>query len=130
MNRTINWGIIAPGKIARKFASDLKLVKNASLYAVASRDVSRANEFASDYNANKTYGNYIELVQDSNVDIVYIASPHVFHYEQTLMCLNNGKHVLCEKPMGMNAIQVKELADLAKQKKLFLMEALWTQFLP
>ncbi|MFP4557016.1 MAG: Gfo/Idh/MocA family protein [Bacteroidales bacterium] len=130
MSGTINWGIIAPGKIASKFASDLKLVKNAILHAVASRDMSRAKKFASTYNANKAYGSYVELVNDPKVDIVYIASPHVLHYEQTLMCLNKGKHVLCEKPMGMNAQQVKELAGIAKEKGLFLMEALWTQFLP
>ncbi len=130
MNRIVNWGIIAPGKIASKFASDLKLVNGARLYAVASRDVNRAKKFASDYNAKKAYGSYEELVKDPEVDIVYIASPHVFHYEQTLLCLNNGKHVLCEKPMGMNAQQVEELAQVAKEKNLFLMEALWTQFLP
>lgn len=130
MRSIINWGIIGPGKIASKFASDLNLVNGTRLYAVASRDVNRAKKFASDYNASKAYGSYEELVNDPEVDVVYIASPHVFHYEQTLMCFNYGKHVLCEKPMGMNAQQVLELAHVAKEKNLFLMEALWTQFLP
>ena len=130
MNKTINWGIIAPGKIAQKFASDLKLVEGANLLAVASRDETRAKEFALEYNAQKHYGSYLDLVKDPDVDVVYIASPHPFHFEQSLLCLNHGKHVLCEKPMCMNAQEVKQLIDVAQSKNLFLMEALWTRFIP
>jgi predicted dehydrogenase len=126
----INWGIIAPGRIARKFASDLKLVENANLLAVASRNIDRAREFAKDFDAERFYGSYDELVHDSHVDVVYVASPHVFHFEHSLLCLKNGKHVLCEKPMGINAKQVKELARVAAQQNLFLMEAFWTNFIP
>ena len=130
MNKTINWGIIAPGKIAQKFASDLKLVEGANLLAVASRDETRAKEFALEYNAQKHYGSYLDLVKDPDVDVVYIASPHPFHFEQSLLCLNHGKHVLCEKPMCMNVQEVKQLIDVAQSKNLFLMEALWTRFIP
>lgn len=130
MKKTVNWGIIAPGKIARKFASDMKLVEGANLYAVASRDISRAKEFANEFGAEKYYANYHELVKDPGVDVVYIASPHPFHFEQSLLCLNNGKHVLCEKPICMNAQEVAQLVDVAQSKKLFLMEALWTRFIP
>ncbi|PKP37236.1 MAG: hypothetical protein CVT98_06340 [Bacteroidetes bacterium HGW-Bacteroidetes-15] len=130
MNKVINWGIIAPGRIARKFASDLKLVENANLLAIASRDIDKAREFAKEFGADRFYGSYEELVHDPDVDVVYVASPHVFHFEHSLLCLENGKHVLCEKPMGMNARQVMELARVADQRNLFLMEAFWTNFIP
>ncbi|HPF94273.1 MAG TPA: Gfo/Idh/MocA family oxidoreductase [Tenuifilaceae bacterium] len=130
MKKVINWGIIAPGRIARKFASDLKLVDNANLLAVASREINKAKEFAHEFDAQRSYGSYVELANDPDVDVVYVASPHVFHYEHSLLCLHKGKHVLCEKPMGMNAQQVKELAMVADQRNLFLMEAFWTNFIP
>lgn len=130
MEKTWNWGIIAPGRIAEKFASDLKLVKGATLYAVASRNLDRAQQFASHFNAEVAYGSYEELATDPRVDVVYIASPHAFHFEQSMLCLRNGKHVLCEKPMGINAQQVEELSRVASKNNLFLMEALWTKFSP
>lgn len=130
MDQIVKWGIIAPGKIARKFASDISLVKNTRLFAVASRDIRKAKQFAQEFGAERYYGNYEDLVNDPDVDVIYIASPHVFHFDQTKLCLNNGKHVLCEKPMGMNAQQVIAMAKLAKEKNLFLMEAFWTNFIP
>lgn len=130
MKKQINWGIIAPGGIAEKFASDLKLVSDANLIAVASRNSDRAKSFSEKFNSEKYYGSYEDLVNDDDVDVVYIASPHTFHYQHTLLCLNHGKHVLCEKPMGMNVQQVKEMESLAKEKGLFLMEAFWTRFSP
>lgn len=130
MAKKWNWGIIAPGKIAEKFASDLKLVDGANLYAVASRSLFKAQAFANKFNAEIAYESYEELAKDPNVDIVYIASPHTFHFEHSLLCLRNGKHVLCEKPMGMNAAQVNELKRVASERKKFLMEALWTKFIP
>ena len=130
MNRKIKWGIIGLGKIANKFAADLQLSESAELYAVASRSQEKANEFAHQYNAKIAYNFYEKLAKDPNVDVVYIATPHVFHYQNTLMCLKNGKHVLCEKPMGMNQDQVKEMMALAKEKGLFLMEGIWTRFHP
>jgi predicted dehydrogenase len=130
MNKTINWGIIAPGGIAHKFASDMKLVSGSVLKAVASRDISRSKDFAAQYSAEKAYGSYEELVNDPEVEVVYIASPHTFHYEHTMLCLENGKHVLCEKPIGMNSIQLQKMIDKAREKNLFLMEAFWTRFIP
>lgn len=125
-----NWGILAPGRIAHKFASDLKLLPNAKLYAVASRSNQRANEFAKQYGFDKAYGSYEELATDPAVDVVYIASPHVRHYPDTLLCLENGKAVLCEKPVAMNKRQYQIMIDTARKKKVFFMEALWTRFVP
>ncbi len=130
MGKKWNWGIIAPGKIAEKFASDLKLVDEVNLYAVASRSLEKAQAFANKFDAEIAYGSYEELAKDTNVDIVYIASPHTFHYEHSLLCLRNGKHVLCEKPMAISSSKIKKLMEVALEKKVFLMEALWTKFIP
>lgn len=124
------WGIIGTGKIAHKFAADLLLLENAELMAVASRDLEKAESFASQYGAKKYFGSYEELAKDPEVDIIYIATPHVFHFENTMLCLHNKKAVLCEKPFGINVQQAKAMIDLASQKRLFLMEALWTRFIP
>lgn len=128
--KKIRWGIMAPGKIAAKFASDIKLVKDAELIAVASRDPERSRKFAKRFGIKNFYSNYSDLALDPEIDVVYIASPHSFHFEQTMLCLENNKHVLCEKPMGLNAAEVIQMAETAKAKNLFLMEALWTRFLP
>jgi predicted dehydrogenase len=130
MSKKINWGIIGLGKIAHKFAQDLMLVDNAVLYGVASRDLGKAKVFALEYGAAHFFGSYEDLAKDPKVDIIYIATPHVFHFENAMLCLQHGKAVLCEKPMGMNWHQVKTMVDNAQQNKLFLMEALWTRFIP
>jgi predicted dehydrogenase len=129
-NKTFKWGIIGPGKIAHKFAKGLADVPGAELYAVASRSLPKAEEFAKEFNAAKSYGSYEDLVNDPEVDIVYIATPHVFHCEHTLLCLKHKKAVLCEKPFAMNKQQVNEMIQTAKKENVFLMEALWTYFLP
>jgi predicted dehydrogenase len=125
-----NWAILAPGRIAHKFASDLKLLPNANLYAVGSRSKQRASEFASQYGFEKAYGTYEELASDPKVDVVYIASPHVRHYPDTLLCLNHGKAVLCEKPVAMNEKQYRIMIESARKNNVFFMEALWTRFIP
>jgi predicted dehydrogenase len=130
MNKKINWGILAPGGIAHKFASDLKLVPDARLVAVGSRDASRANEFAKKFKIPQVFSSYEALAKSPDVDIVYVASPHTFHFEHAMLCLENGKHVLCEKPMGMNSGQIARMVEKAKENKLFLMEAFWTRFIP
>jgi predicted dehydrogenase len=127
---TIRWGIIGCGKIADKFASDLKLTQNGILVAVASKDKQRALSFGNKYNVSSAYGNYEELVTKPDIDAIYIATTHNFHHSNTLLCLENGKAVLCEKPLAINVNQVKEMIDLARRKKVFFMEALWTKFLP
>lgn len=130
MKNKLKWGIIGLGKIAKTFASDLSLSNQSSLYAVASRELNNAKEFAKEFNAEKSYASYQELAKDPEVDVVYIATPHVFHKEYTLMCLRAGKHVLCEKAFGMNEQEVCEMIEEAKKRKLFLMEAFWTRFIP
>lgn len=130
MMKKYNWGILAPGRIAHKFASDLKLLPNAVLYAVGSRSLHRATEFARKYEIEKAYGSYAELAADSEVDVIYIASPHVGHYADTLMCLKNSKAVLCEKPIAMNGKQLAIMTKTAQQNNVFFMEALWTRFIP
>ncbi|MDT0687792.1 Gfo/Idh/MocA family protein [Autumnicola psychrophila] len=128
--KTVKWAILGPGKIAKKFATGLKDVKGAELYAVASRSKERADAFAEEFNATKAYSSYEEMLKDEQVDVVYIATPHVFHFDNTLLCLEHKKAVLCEKPFAMDTEQVKEMIAMAREKKVFLMEALWTQFLP
>jgi predicted dehydrogenase len=128
--RIIRWGIMGPGKIAHKFARDLREVPHAELYAVASRDPGRAEAFASEYHAAKAYGSYKALAEDPGVDAVYIATPHVLHRECSLLCLNHKKAVLCEKPLAMNAAQVEEMITAAKAQNVLFMEAMWTAFLP
>lgn len=130
MKQHINWGIIGLGKIAKKFAHDIKATKNAKLYGVASRSLEKAEEFAKEYDADRAFGNYEELLNCSDVDAVYIATPHPYHHKHTLLCLEAGMPVLCEKPFAINERQVQEMIAKAKEKKVFLMEALWTHFLP
>ncbi|WP_179349878.1 Gfo/Idh/MocA family protein [Winogradskyella pacifica] len=128
--KTINWGIIGAGKIASKFASDLQMVSNSKLYAIASRNLEKAKLFRHDYKATMAYGTYEDLVADSNIDAVYIATPHSFHKAHTVLCLNHNKAVLCEKPFAMNLEEVEEMIQLSKENNTLLMEALWTIFLP
>jgi predicted dehydrogenase len=126
----IRWGIIGLGNIAHKFAEDLLTVNDAQLYAVASRTKENANTFASKFNAEKAYGSYEELVKDPNIDAVYIATPHSFHKDHALLCLEHGIAVLCEKPFAMNGNEVNEMITKAKENKVLLMEALCTSVLP
>ncbi len=130
MGKVYNWAILGCGKIARKFSSDLKLLPNACLYAVASRDLTRAREFAAECGFEKAYGNYEEMAGDPKVDIVYVATPHSLHKEHTILCLNHKKAVLCEKAFAINSREVKEMADCSRYNRTFLMEAFWTRFQP
>lgn len=129
-DKIIRWGIMGPGKIARKFAGDLREVSQTELHGVASRDKGRAEAFGTEHNAVKAYGNYEALARDPNVDAVYIATPHALHHQYSLLCLSHGKAVLCEKPLAMNARQVEEMIAASKARKVLLMEAMWTAFLP
>jgi predicted dehydrogenase len=128
--KTIQWGIIGLGSIAKKFATDLSTVKDSQLVAVASRSQQKADKFAFKYNSKKAYDSYEKLVKDSQVDAVYIATPHRFHKEHSLLCLRHKKAVLCEKPFAMNLQDVTEMVEVAKEHNVLLMEALWTFFLP
>ena len=126
----MNWGIVGSGNIAGKFVEGLSFIKGANIYAIASRNQQKALEFAEKHSIPVAYGSYEELITDSHVDIIYIATPNHLHHSNTLMCLNAGKPVLCEKPFALNSSQVQEMIELAQRKNLFLMEALWTRFLP
>jgi len=124
------WGIIGPGKIAKKFASAIPLAGNAVLQAVASRDAGRSRDFAAQHGAAKWYDNYEQIATDPDIDAIYVATPHAFHTENTLLCLSHRKPVLCEKPMALNRKQVQQMVDASRQTNTFLMEAMWTRFLP
>lgn len=129
-HNTVKWGIIGLGKIANKFAQDLLTVDGVQLYAVASRDQEKADSFAKQFDAQIAYGSYEELAQNPNVDAVYIATPHSYHKEHAILCMNHKKAVLCEKPFAMNLHEVEEMIAVAKANNVLLMEALWTYFLP
>jgi predicted dehydrogenase len=128
--KKFNWGILGPGRIAHQFADGLKAIDNASLYAVASSNLERAKAFANEYGGAKTYNSYEALINDPQVDGIYIATPHRFHFKNIMQCLNVGKPVLCEKPLTVNAAEARQLVKTARENKVFLMEALWTRFLP
>ena len=125
-----NWGIIGPGKIAHRFAEDLALLPNARLHAVASRSEERARAFADQYAAAHAYGGYEQLFRTPDLDVVYVATPHIGHYENTLRCLHHHVPVLCEKPFSMHALQTREMIAAARAHQTFVMEAIWTRFLP
>ncbi|ETN44430.1 uncharacterized protein HMPREF1541_10611 [Cyphellophora europaea CBS 101466] len=142
MAKEIRWGILATGGIAKTFTRDLLVdpttrdvqdVKHTVTAAASSSSASRAQDFLKEVGAPssaKAYGSYDELVKDSNVDIIYVATPHSHHYQNVMLCLNAGKNVLCEKAFTVNAAQARKLVDLAKEKGLFLMEAVWTRYFP
>ena len=122
--RNIRWGIIGLGKIANKFAADLATLENAELFAVASRSKQNADNFVTKYNATKAYNSYLDLAKDTQVDAIYIATPHSFHKEHAILCLQNKKAVLCEKPFAMNLQEVTEMITVAKKNNVLLMDSL------
>ena len=127
---TFGWGIIGPGSIAQSFATGLSSVPDAKLVAVGSRTADKAQQFAEKFGANASYSSYLEVVTDPNVDAVYIATPHPFHKEHTILALEHGKAVLCEKPFAINASETEEMVAVARKHNTFLMEAMWTRCLP
>ena len=130
MTQRLGWGILGAGSIATKFATDLKNLPDARLVAVGSRSAEKAGQFAQDRGAERSYGSYAALIADPEVDVVYVATPHPLHKEHTLLCLDRGKAVLCEKPMAVHAGQVREMVQSARERGLFLMEAMWSRFNP
>jgi predicted dehydrogenase len=124
------WGVMGAGKMSAKFSKGLKLLPNAELYSVGSRDLNRAEHFARENGYLRSYGSYEEFASDTELDIVYIATPHTSHYENTLLCLEKGKSVICEKAFSINHREVSEMVSLARKRKVFLMEALWPPFQP
>ncbi|MEB0137230.1 Gfo/Idh/MocA family oxidoreductase [Actimicrobium sp. CCC2.4] len=130
MNQAIRWGILGTGIIARQFAEALRHVPDAQLQAVASRTQDTALAFGRDFDVPTCHGNYAALAADPEVDVIYIATPHPLHADNARLCLQAGKPVLCEKPFTMHAEQARSVVALAREKELFLMEAMWSRFLP
>lgn len=126
----IKIGIIGSGWIAQKMAITLAGIPEAEPYAIASRDLQKAQAFAADWNFTTAYGSYEEMVQDENVQLVYIASPHSHHYEHAKLCLMHNKPILCEKAFTATAWQAEEILRLAKQRNIFVAEAIWTRYMP
>lgn len=125
-----NWGIIGAGNIAGQFAEDLNLLSRARLKAVSSRSSDRASAFAKKYNIPVAYDSWEAMAADPEIDIVYVATHHPFHFQNTRECLEAGKAVICEKPITMNRRELETLLRIARENHTFLMEAIWTRFLP
>ncbi|MBQ4818556.1 Gfo/Idh/MocA family oxidoreductase [Aquimarina sp. MMG016] len=128
--RKIHWGIIGLGNIAHQFAKDLALVSDSKLLAVGSRTLEKSQNFAKQYEASKAYGSYDELMADTDIDIIYIATPHDSHADLTIRCLEHGKHVLCEKPIALNYKEAIRMVEASRANNKFFMEACWTRFNP
>ncbi|MEM7020485.1 MAG: Gfo/Idh/MocA family oxidoreductase [Pseudomonadota bacterium] len=130
MSTKTRWGILSTGRIAGEFAEALQQLDGAVLHAVASRQQQTADDFAAKYGASVAHPSYEDLANDINVDVIYVATPHSMHYENTLLCLEAGKHVLCEKPFAVNTEQTLVMIEAAQRKQQFLMEAMWMRFIP
>jgi predicted dehydrogenase len=128
--RVIRWGVIGPGAIAVGFADAMSMVDGGEIVAVASREADRAQAYGDRFGVPRRYGDYSALADDPAVDAVYVATPQSRHRDDTLMLLESGKHVLCEKPFALNAGQGQEMVEAARRRGLFLMEAIWSRFLP
>ncbi|OWK16332.1 DHDH [Cervus elaphus hippelaphus] len=128
----LRWGIVSAGLISSDFTTMLRMLPRSEhqVVAVAARDLSRAKEFAKKHDIPKAYGSYEELAKDPDVEVAYIGTQHPQHKAAVLLCLTAGKAVLCEKPMGVNAAEVREMVAEARSRGLFLMEAIWTRFFP
>ena len=130
MSEKIRWGILGTGNIARKFAIGLQALDDAALLAVGSRSAESADRFADQFGAPRRHASYAALAADPEVDAIYVATPHSLHKENSLLCLEAGKPVLVEKPFTINAQEARELIDTARSRGVFLMEAMWTRYIP
>ncbi len=126
----VRWGILGTGRIAEAFATGLSALPDADLAAVGSRSAAAADAFAGRFGAARRHASYEALAADPDVDIVYVATPHPLHHANTRLCLEAGKAVICEKPFTLNAGQARDLVALARERRVFLMEAMWTRYLP
>ena len=130
MSKTVKWGIIGLGGISHTFADALTRISDTELVAVASRNQIKATEFANKYKVNKAYEGYDNIAKDDDIDVIYVATPHGLHKDDVIMLLNNKKSVLCEKSFAMNEAEAIEMIECAKKNNVFIMEAMWTRFLP
>lgn len=126
----MNIGILGAGNIARTMARTVNGMENAVLYAIGSRNKEKAEKFAEEFSINKAYGSYEELVKDEAIDLIYVATPHSRHFEDIMLCLENGRNVLCEKPFTVNAVQAEKVFSYAEERGLYVGEAIWTRYLP
>ncbi len=130
MSEPIRWGILGPGNIAHRLAEGVRALPDAKVLAVGSRSIERANAFADKWEIPRRYGSYEDLVADSELDIIYVATPHPFHAPCSLLAIEAGKAVLCEKPFTVNASEARQVVEAARHKGVFVMEAMWTRFFP
>lgn len=129
--KKLNFSILCAGNIAKKMAKTVSMMTDKVVpYAIASRDMKKAKRLADKYQFIKAYDSYETMLEDPEVDVVYVASPNSYHYEHVRLCLDYNKHVLCEKPFAINEQQAAELFEIAQEKNLFVGEAMWTAFLP
>lgn len=126
----LHWGILGTGLIATKFATGLEVLPDAELTAVGSRSQATADAFGDTFDVPHRHASYQALVEDPDVDVVYVATPHSLHRDHTILALKAGKAVLCEKPFTVNAAEAEQVIAVARQERRFLMEAMWTRFLP
>lgn len=129
MNTTLRWGILATGTIARLFTRDI-VDEGFTVSAVGSRALSAAQAFATEFGIPRAHGSYEELVEDPDIDVVYVSTPHPFHVDNALLAIDAGKHVLIEKPLTLNRAEAQRIADRAAERGVIAMEAMWTRFLP
>ncbi|HLU11829.1 MAG TPA: Gfo/Idh/MocA family oxidoreductase, partial [Oceanobacillus sp.] len=130
MSNKIRWGILSTGNIAHQFARGLSVLEDAELVAVGSRSQESSDKFGDEFNIPRRYASYEALANDPDVDAIYIGTPHPMHAENTILCLEAGKAVICEKPFALNAEQARKAINRARELRHFLMEAMWTRFTP
>ena len=126
----MNIGIIGAGRIVNIVVHALNALPQINCYAIASRDLTRAQEYAQKYGFEKAYGSYEEMLQDPGVELVYIATPHSHHYEHMMMCIEHGKPVVCEKAFTLNAEQARKVKAAANEKGVYVAEAIWPRYMP
>lgn len=129
-DQEIRWGIIGTGRIARAFAEGLKYTNNGKLIGIASRNQDSANRFAQEWKISSAFGSYQQLAESDEIDAVYIATPHSSHAENSILCMNNGKAVLCEKPFAVNSSEVESMIKTSREMNVLLMEGMWSRFPP
>jgi predicted dehydrogenase len=130
MMKPLRWGVLGTGRIAHTFAEDLRFIDEGEIVAVGSRSQSSADRFADEFGVKHRHPSYEELVANPEVDVIYVATPHPMHHDNALLALEHSKPVLVEKAFTMNAAEARELVQVARERKLFMMEAMWTRFLP
>lgn len=130
MSDAVRWGILGTGNIAQKFSTALTAMEDAKIIAVGSRSQESADAFADQFDIPTRHATYQALADDPEVELIYVATPHGLHKENTILCLKSGKGVLCEKPFALNRAQVEEMIAVAEEEQVFLMEAMWTRFIP